>query len=80
MTTARTVLGDRPAGELGHVDYHEHLFQVSPLLVGDELTDETNSGEEARMGRVGFHCHGRRHTEHPARETEAEPSAGIAFD
>jgi len=47
MTDARTVLGDRPGIELGRVDYHEHLFQVSPLLVGDELTDEARSGEEA---------------------------------
>lgn len=43
----RTVLGDRPAASLGRVDYHEHLFQVSPLLVGDELDDEAASGDEA---------------------------------
>jgi predicted metal-dependent phosphotriesterase family hydrolase len=49
MSSARTVLGDRPARELGHVNYHEHLFQVSPLLVGDELTDEASSAEEAGL-------------------------------
>ncbi|WP_037081229.1 phosphotriesterase family protein [Pseudonocardia spinosispora] len=43
----RTVLGDVPASALGRCDYHEHLFQVSPLLVGDELDDETASGAEA---------------------------------
>ncbi len=45
----RTVLGDRPAADLGRVDYHEHLFQVSPLLVGDELDDEAASGGEASL-------------------------------
>jgi 5-phospho-D-xylono-1,4-lactonase len=44
----RTVLGDVPAGALGRCDYHEHLFQVSPLLAGDELDDEQASGDEAR--------------------------------
>ena len=43
----RTVLGDRPTAGLGRVDYHEHLFQVSPLLAGDELDDEAASGVEA---------------------------------
>jgi predicted metal-dependent phosphotriesterase family hydrolase len=43
----RTVLGDQPAAELGRCDYHEHLFQVSPLLAGDELDDERCSGQEA---------------------------------
>ena len=47
MSAVRTVLGDVPAAGLGRVDYHEHLFQVSPLLPGDELTDEQASGEEA---------------------------------
>jgi phosphotriesterase-related protein len=41
------VLGDRPATELGRCDHHEHLFQVSPLLTGDELDDEAASGREA---------------------------------
>lgn len=43
----RTVLGDVPADSLGACDYHEHLFQVSPLLVGDELDDERRSTLEA---------------------------------
>jgi phosphotriesterase-related protein len=42
-----TVLGAVPAADLGRTDYHEHLFQVSPLLPGDELDDETASGAEA---------------------------------
>lgn len=49
----RTVLGDLPAAELGRVDYHEHLFQVSPLLSGDELDDEAASGAEAALLRQG---------------------------
>ncbi|MFS0894341.1 phosphotriesterase [Microbacterium sp. 179-I 3D3 NHS] len=49
MSVVRTVLGDIPSAELGRVDYHEHLFQVSPLLAGDELDDETASSEEARL-------------------------------
>jgi predicted metal-dependent phosphotriesterase family hydrolase len=44
----RTVLGDLPSAALGATDYHEHLFQVSPLLPGDELDDERASGAEAR--------------------------------
>lgn len=43
----RTVLGDVAPGELGQVNYHEHLFQVSPLLRGDELTNEDHSRAEA---------------------------------
>jgi predicted metal-dependent phosphotriesterase family hydrolase len=48
VTAVRTVLGDVPAAGLGRVDYHEHLFQVSPLLPGDELADEQASGQEAQ--------------------------------
>lgn len=47
MPVVRTVLGDVDASELGRVNYHEHLFQVSPLLPGDELDDEQASGDEA---------------------------------
>jgi 5-phospho-D-xylono-1,4-lactonase len=47
----RTVLGDIAAADLGRTDYHEHLFQVSPLLPGDDLDDEECSGEEARFLR-----------------------------
>jgi predicted metal-dependent phosphotriesterase family hydrolase len=43
----RTVLGDVHPDSLGQVNYHEHLFQVSPLLPGDELVDEDRSQEEA---------------------------------
>ena len=49
MTLVRTVLGDVDAIRLGRVNYHEHLFQVSPLLVGEELTDERASQVEARL-------------------------------
>jgi predicted metal-dependent phosphotriesterase family hydrolase len=55
MTSVRAVLGDQPANQLGRVDYHEHLFQVSPLLPGDELTDEVTSTREAELLRAsGF--------------------------
>lgn len=55
MAFVRTVLGDVAASELGRVNYHEHLFQVSPLLPGDELDDEAASGEEAGSLRAsGF--------------------------
>lgn len=43
----RTVLGDIDPTRLGATNYHEHLFQVSPLLPGDELDDEALSGAEA---------------------------------
>jgi phosphotriesterase-related protein len=45
----RTALGDVETTALGRTDYHEHLFQVTPLLPGDELDDEERSGEEARL-------------------------------
>jgi predicted metal-dependent phosphotriesterase family hydrolase len=47
----RTTGGDVDPASLGRVDYHEHLFQVSPLLAGDELTDEAASTAEARLLR-----------------------------
>lgn len=51
----RTVLGDVQPAELGPTNYHEHLFQVSPLLAGDELDDEERSGAEAALLRAsGF--------------------------
>lgn len=43
----RTVAGDLDPAELGSVNYHEHLFQVTDLLPGDELDDEAASGTEA---------------------------------
>jgi len=45
----RTVLGDVASTELGRVDYHEHLFQVSPLLPGEDLDDADASTAEARL-------------------------------
>ena len=51
IDTVRTVLGDIPMERLGRCDYHEHLFQVSPLLVGDELDDEQASTQEAESLR-----------------------------
>jgi len=51
----RTVLGDVGAAELGRTNYHEHLFQVTPLLPGDELDDEPASTSEAASLRTsGF--------------------------
>jgi phosphotriesterase-related protein len=51
----RTVGGDLAPDALGATNYHEHFFQVSPLLPGDELVDETASTEEARSLRAsGF--------------------------
>lgn len=47
MTVVRTVLGDVEPAALGAVDAHEHLFQVSPLLQGDELDDPERSRQEA---------------------------------
>lgn len=49
MTLIRTVLGDVDGAALGVVNYHEHLFQVSPLLPGDELDDEAKSRVEAEL-------------------------------
>ncbi|MFC6356491.1 phosphotriesterase family protein [Luethyella okanaganae] len=45
----RTVLGDIAPDELGPTNYHEHLFQTSPLLPGDELDDPDASLREARL-------------------------------
>jgi phosphotriesterase-related protein len=53
----RTVLGDVEPRDLGATDYHEHLFQASPLLPGDELDDEQRSGREADLlHRAGIGC------------------------
>jgi 5-phospho-D-xylono-1,4-lactonase len=53
--TVRTVLGDLPTERLGRCDYHEHLFQVSPLLIGDELDNEDASRQEAEsLRRAGI--------------------------
>jgi len=42
----RTILGDVAPDDLGVVDYHDHLFQTTPLLPGDDLDDEEKSCEE----------------------------------
>jgi 5-phospho-D-xylono-1,4-lactonase len=47
----RTTAGDVEPASLGRVDYHEHLFQVSPLLPEDELADEGASTAEAALLR-----------------------------
>jgi phosphotriesterase-related protein len=47
--------GDLPADQLGVTDYHEHLFQVSPLLPGDELDDaDAARSEAAELHASGF--------------------------
>jgi phosphotriesterase-related protein len=51
MSFVRTVLGDIEPASLGSTNYHEHLFQSSPLLPGDELDDETLSSREAALMR-----------------------------
>jgi 5-phospho-D-xylono-1,4-lactonase len=48
----RTVLGDIDPAALGATDCHEHLFQVTPLLAGDELDDEAASAREAELLRA----------------------------
>jgi predicted metal-dependent phosphotriesterase family hydrolase len=54
-SVVRCVLGDVEPSALGRVDYHEHLFQASQLLVGDELDDEARSTDEAKSLRAsGF--------------------------
>lgn len=44
--TVTTVLGNIDARSLGRTNYHEHLFQVTPLLPGDELEDEDASRQK----------------------------------
>ena len=46
MPAVRTVLGDVPAGELGRVDAHDHLFFRSVLLPGEEQDDAVAAGRE----------------------------------
>jgi len=58
MSFVRTVLGDVAPDKLGRVNYHEHLFQVTPLLPGDELDDEVLSQKEAAlMAASGFEAY-----------------------
>jgi len=51
MNAVRTVLGDVPADGLGAVNYHEHVFQISPLLPGDDLDDFDRSAQEFSLLR-----------------------------
>ena len=51
----RTIAGDIAPEKLGRTNYHEHAFQVSPLLPGDELTSKEKSGNEfLRLAKSGF--------------------------
>lgn len=51
----RGVTGDIDPQDLGTTNYHEHLFQVSPLLPGDEIDDESLSTIEAGfLQKSGF--------------------------
>lgn len=51
----RTVLGDVDPAELGVTNYHEHFFQVTPLLAGEELDDpEASSAEFALAAEDGL--------------------------
>jgi len=51
----RTVGGDLDPADLGRVDYHEHVFQRSPLLPGEDLDDEAASaGEIVELRDSGF--------------------------
>lgn len=51
----RTISGDIAPEKLGRTDYHEHAFQISPLLNGDELDNAEKSAKEfARLAKSGF--------------------------
>jgi predicted metal-dependent phosphotriesterase family hydrolase len=51
----RTISGDKLPSEIGRVNYHEHAFQTSPLLVGEELNDLDKSAREfVRLRDSGF--------------------------
>jgi phosphotriesterase-related protein len=51
----RTVTGDLAPDQLGGTDYHEHLFQTSPLLAGDELDDlELSARETSELHAAGI--------------------------
>lgn len=51
MRSVRTVRGDVAPSALGATDVHEHAFQVSPLLPGDELDDSERSRHEIALLR-----------------------------
>lgn len=51
----RTISGDIAPEKLGRTNYHEHAFQISPLLSSDELDSYENSAKEfARLAKSGF--------------------------
>jgi len=51
----RTITGDIAPEKLGRTNYHEHAFQISPLLSGDELDSLEKSGKEfLRLALSGF--------------------------
>ena len=51
----RTITGDIAPETLGRTNYHEHAFQVTPLLVGDELDNlDKSSAEFSRLKASGF--------------------------
>ena len=51
----RTITGDISPESLGATNYHEHAFQISPLLKGDELNDLAKSTAEfKRLKESGF--------------------------
>jgi len=51
----RTIAGDISPANLGRTNYHEHAFQISPLLKGDELDNLEKSAKEfARLAKSGF--------------------------
>lgn len=51
----RTISGDIAPEKLGRTNYHEHAFQISPLLSGDELDNaEKSSREFSRLAKSGF--------------------------
>lgn len=55
MQIIRTITGDAPPQSVGRINYHEHAFQVSPLLKGDELNNLAKSSREfARLKDSGF--------------------------
>lgn len=47
-----SVLGPRPAGSLGVVDAHDHLFLDSPAMPGLAFADTDRTIEEAREGQA----------------------------
>ena len=51
----RTITGDIAPETLGRTNYHEHAFQITPLLAGDELNDlDKSSAEFSRLKASGF--------------------------